>query len=46
MGKTTFNYDKDGNLIAYRDGKRIGKVGGMGDVAPKKKPTRKTSRKK
>lgn len=44
-GKTTFKYDKDGNLIAYRDGKRVGQVGGTGDTPPKKK-TRKTTRKK
>lgn len=44
-GKTTFKYDKDGNLIAYRNGKRVGQVGGTGDALPKK-PTRKTARKK
>lgn len=42
-GKTTFKYDKNGNLIAYRDGKRIGQVGGMGDSAKKKKTSRKTT---
>lgn len=43
--KTTFKYDKDGNLVAYRGGKRIGQVGGTGDAPIKKKP-RKTSKKK
>lgn len=36
MGKTTFRRDKDGNLIAYRDGKNMGRVGGMGDVPESK----------
>ena len=43
-GKTTFKYDKDGNLVAYRDGKRVGNVGGTGDAVPKRKST--SSRKK
>ena len=43
-GKTTFRYDANGNLIAYRDGKRIGQVGGTGDARKKKKPS--TTRKK
>lgn len=41
MGKTQFKYDSNGNLIAYRDGKRIGSVGGMGDAPARKKKTTK-----
>ena len=44
VAKTTFKYDKDGNLVAYRNGKRVGKVGGTGDVPLKRKPA--TSKKK
>jgi len=43
-GKTTFKYDSKGNLVAYRDGKRVGIVGGLGDEVPKRKSG--TSRKK
>lgn len=37
----TFKRDASGNLIAYRDGKKIGSVGGMGDANPKGKSPRK-----
>lgn len=36
-GKTTFKYDANGNLVAYRGGRRVGTVGGLGDSAPTKK---------
>lgn len=29
---TKFEYDKDGNLIAVRDGKKVGEIVSMGDV--------------
>lgn len=45
MPKTTFKRDKEGNLIAYRGGKKIGKVGGMGD-GPAPSSKRGTSKKK
>lgn len=44
----TFKRDASGNLVAYRDGKKIGSAGGMGDANPKGKPSRKrkTTKKK
>lgn len=40
--KTTFKRDKDGTLVAYRGGKRIGPVGGTGEhVAQKPKRKKK-----
>lgn len=40
-GKVTFKRDKNGTLIAYQDGKRVGPVGGTGEAVAKKKTTRK-----
>ena len=40
-GKTTFKRDKNGTLIAYRDGKRVGPVGGTGEQVARKKKTKK-----
>ena len=38
----TFKRDKDGNLVGYKNGKKIGTVGGLGDLPTKKsKPERK-----
>lgn len=35
MSKTEFRYDKDGHLIAYRDGKAVGRIYDMGELIDK-----------
>lgn len=46
MPKTTFKRDKDGTLIAYRGGKKIGPVGGLGDGPASGAAKKTTARKK
>lgn len=38
MAKVTFKRDRNGYLIGYKDGKRVGMVGGMGDLPPSMMP--------
>ena len=35
-----FEYDDDGNLIAYKDGKMVGQIDSMGDDIGKKEVTK------
>ena len=34
----TFEYDKDGNLLTYKDGKLVGSIITMGDLIKKESP--------
>lgn len=43
----TFKRDRNGNMTAYKNGKKVGTVGGMGDSKPQRnRSTKRTTTKK